>query len=146
MMKLRIIPLETEDTAMKKTILSLLISFIALNAFSQNANTAVSTNTEAGRYEIVMSNLQAKQTFKVDKYNGDVFQLAERSDGTFVFERLYRDTSSAIDTRYPNQINYQLVMSGILAKCTFLININTGEVWNLVYDSKARENWLIYVQ
>ena len=131
---------------MKKLFVLLSACFLAVNAFSQNANTAVSTNNEVGRYEIVMSNLQAKQTFKIDKYNGDVFQLAENSDGSFVFERLFRDTSSAIDTRLPNQVNYQFVMSGILAKCTFLININTGEVWNLVYDSKERVNWLFYLQ
>lgn len=131
---------------MKKIVLSLVMSVMALSAFAQNANTAVTTNNEVGRYEIIMSNLQAKQTFKVDKFNGDVYQLVETSNGSLAFERLYRSTANAIDTQIPNQVNYQFVMSGILAKCTFLMNINTGEVWNLVYDSKERVNWLTYLE
>ena len=131
---------------MKRIIMSLAIALITLGSFAQNLSTSVSTSTVHGRYEIVMSNILAKLTFKLDKYNGDVFQLVETSKGNLTFERLYVSRGSAVDTKYPDQINYQLVMSGILAKCTFLININTGETWQLVYDNKEKYNWFTLLE
>lgn len=130
---------------MKRIILTIIVLWGSLIASAQNFNEYVTTQNNAGRYEVVMSSLQASQTFKVDKYNGDVYQLVETPKGGLVFEKLDRDTSNAIDTQIPDQVNYQFVMSGILAKCTFLVNVNTGEVWNLVHDNKQKVNWLTYL-
>lgn len=130
---------------MKRIILTIIVLWGSLIASAQNFNEYVTTQNNAGRYEVVMSSLQASQTFKVDKYNGDVYQLVETPKGGLVFEKLDRDTSNAIDTQIPDRVNYQFVMSGILAKCTFLVNVNTGEVWNLVHDNKQKVNWLTYL-
>ena len=53
---------------MKKILISLALVLFTYSAFAQDSKGMVSTSIENGRYEIVMSNILAKLTFKLDKY------------------------------------------------------------------------------
>ena len=45
---------------------------------------------------------------------------------------------------FPDKINYQLYMSGISIKYTFLINVNSGVIWQLVEDDSDKKNPLLW--
>lgn len=92
---------------------------------------SVSTSLTGGRYEFLMSDLVVRQSFKVDKYTGDIYQLVEDNNGRLTWELLIREVS-ANDLQKENSINYQLYMSGIAVRFCFLINVNTGIAWQLV--------------
>lgn len=78
-----------------------------------------------------MSDLVARNTFKVDKYAGIVYQIIENDNGSLVWKTLQKDKHSN-DSIREGCINYQLYMSGIAVRFCFLINVNTGTTWQLV--------------
>ena len=96
-----------------------------------------STCLVSGRWELFMSEIAARNTFRIDKWTGMVFQLVERENGTLTWNLVTRQ-ASINDTRNQNAINYQMFTSGIAVRFTFLININTGVSWQLVEDRYGR--------
>lgn len=68
-----------------KQLLTLIAAllFFANTMFAQNVANNQSTSMTGGRYEIIASNLVAKNTFKVDKYYGTVYQLVQDKMGRF---------------------------------------------------------------
>jgi hypothetical protein len=86
------------------------------------------------RYELVQSQIAAKGTFRVDRYNGNVYQLVQDKDGNLTWE-LMQKLNHPKDSPKESRINYQIFMSGIAYKYTFLMNIWTGATWQLKQDS-----------
>src|SRR5208337_1219872 len=88
------------------------------------------------RYEIVASPLAAKLTFRVDKFTGTVQQITQTKSGDLSWQLMPRLDHSLPDTIYPGRPNYQLFLSGIMLRTTFLMNINTVATWQLTEDSE----------
>ncbi|XOV91646.1 MAG: hypothetical protein ACFHWX_15710 [Bacteroidota bacterium] len=86
------------------------------------------------RFEIIQSSIMARLTFKIDKFNGDVFQLVESSDSGLFWEEMDKEKHFLKDIMIPDQVNYQLFISGLLTRITLLMNLNTGATWQLVED------------
>ncbi len=105
-----------------------------LIAYAQEQSTpphAATTIPASARYEIIQSHLAAKWTFRLDRVCGHVAQLIKSGkddnaewDGMIVFE-LPRCSDDG-------KVNYQIFSSSLAARHTFLMNLGTGETWQLM--------------
>ena len=122
---------------MKKILLLLFILF-SMSAYSQGLQKyqATKTSQAGGRYEIVQSEIQRSQTFKLDKYTGKVYMLVTTKSDEVAWEEVQKN-SAWHDTVTPDKVNYQLFLGGSAARDCFLLNINTGATWILV---KAKDD------
>lgn len=129
-----------------KKILFILVGFFAIVIPATAQYTgykAQSTSLAGGRYEIIMSDIALRNSFKVDKFLGDVYLLVRKADGSITWEKMIKNIALN-NPIMPDQINYQLYMSGIGLKYTFLINIHSGVTWQLVEDNSNKENPVLW--
>lgn len=121
-----------------KIIVLILFILFNVNLFSQGIQKqqSVSTSQVGGRFEIVQSELLRSNTFKLDKYNGDIFVYVKTNDDWYGWQEVPR-SALINDLAIPEKINYQLFMGGVMASDCFLLNINTGVSWILVEDKKG---------
>jgi hypothetical protein len=118
---------------MKKLLVCFLMLFCIVPSFADDVQIPVSTSTESGRFEFIQSTIARRISFMLDKYTGRVWQMVQISkQGEIGFAPIPKDIPST-DAK-SEKINYQLYMSGTALKDCFLLNINTGEVWQLVED------------
>ncbi len=90
------------------------------------------------RYEVAQSPLAAQSTFLLDKHTGVVRLLVRLENDAFVWEVMPLLDDAG---RRPGQVNYQMFFSGLAARFTYVVNIHTGSVWQLVRDSNGRLSW-----
>ena len=90
-----------------------------------------------------MSDIALRNSFKVDKFLGDVYLLVRKADGSITWEKMIKDIALN-NPIMPDQINYQLYMSGIGLKYTFLINNHSGVTWQIVEDNSNKENPVLW--
>jgi hypothetical protein len=93
------------------------------------------------RFEFVQSALGARFSFRVDKVTGRVDQIVMRSDSTLTWQRVPRLEHPAGDTQVPGHVNYQMFMSGIGNRYTYLLNLNNGATWQLVITKDELLAW-----
>lgn len=122
---------------MKKIIGALL--FVSLFT-EMNAASNQMTSLDNSRYEIIISELALRNTFRLDKYNGDVYVMVVTSDNDYRWKLMYKDVATNIKEK-ENCANYQIVMSGLATKATYLINVHTGTTWILYQDTKTEERF-----
>ena len=99
--------------------------------------TAQETDPPAGslvpvdaRYEIVQSPINLRDTFRLDRWSGGTAVLLESpDDGSLVWRQIPMDSPP---TATPSKPRFQLSLSGVAAKGTYLIDTATGESWVLV--------------
>jgi hypothetical protein len=127
-----------------KKILYLLLLLYSMNTYSQGLQKyqAVKTSQTGGRFEIAQSEIQRRQTFKLDKYTGTAYVLVEIAKDVSSWQEVRKDVAR-FDTVMPDVVNYQLFLGGIFARDCFLMNINTGATWVLAQDNKG--NFLFQV-
>lgn len=113
---------------MKK--LSFIVAFLCCSMSLGNAENCVSTSAPNGLFEIIQSPLVRKYTIKLDKETGTTWQMVKDGHNNICWERLYRE-SAIIDRQIPGKINYQIFMGGLAAADMFMINTNSGEIWQL---------------
>lgn len=101
--------------------------------FGQENYSNQSTSFCGGRWEIFMSELGAKVSFKFDKYTGNIYQMVRAEDKSLTWQPMKKEESIK-DIQKPDIINYQLFSSGLGIKYTLILNTNTGLVWQLVHD------------
>jgi hypothetical protein len=95
-------------------------------------------------FEIIQSSLLARATFRVDKCAGFVDVLVKGSDGGNSWVTMPREKVPDGDvpaSAAKDGINYQLFISGVAARLTFLMNMRTGATWQLVEDKKGSLSW-----
>lgn len=113
--------------------------------FAQESNrNQVSTAPDSVQYELIQSELGARYTFKVDKFNGYIFQLVQGEEDLtwqkIELVDIFQDKDSL------DRVNYQLFVSGLGARYIFLLNVNTGMTWQLTEDLDSGElfwNWIL---
>lgn len=90
------------------------------------------------RYQILQSTIAARGTFKLDTYEGNVYQLVvdKNNNETWV---LLRRVVNNNDYRIKGRRNYELFLSTLAMRFTYLINLNTGATWQLVQDPVSEE-------
>lgn len=98
------------------------------------------TSLDNSRYEVIASELATKNTFRLDKYNGNVYVLVAAPDNKYRWEPMYKEVSHKV-TEKDGCVNYQLFISGMTSKATYLINVHTGTTWVLSKDEKNGERF-----
>jgi hypothetical protein len=112
-------------------LLSLALIPIGAAAQATNQQSALTHVPADARFEIVQSELAVRWTFKLDKFTGAVFQLVATKDGGVAWDEVPRLRSRAPDPVTPNRVNYQIFISGMIARNMFLMNVNSGATWQL---------------
>jgi hypothetical protein len=86
------------------------------------------TTPPAGaRFEIVQSELAAKWTFRLDRFTGHVAQLVKTDDDDNTWAEM--TVLNLPPVKAPLHPRFQLFVSGLAAKFTFLIDTETGTTW-----------------
>lgn len=110
------------------------------------------TAPTTAQYEIVQSALTVADTFKLDRYVGAVQELVESPDKQLhwqpmVVEGIESDLklgdTSGLPPPNPRFGRFQIFLSGITVKDSFLIDTRTGMTWILVVDDKGEKSWEI---
>jgi hypothetical protein len=113
------------------TAAAILLLTLSGSAFAQQASDIhQQTTAPAGaRFEIVQSELAARWTFRLDRFTGRVSQLVTPPLGGHVWDgMIVLDLPPASGTPHAK---FQIFTSGIAAKHTFLIDVETGKTWVL---------------
>jgi len=119
---------------MKKGIfLALILASLTYQGWSQVYSHQLSNAPETVRYQIVQSERGVRDTYKIDKYTGEVYLLvmSEKEELTW---QLMPTEEHFQDMTLPDQVNYQVFISGLGPRSTFLMNVNTGATWQLTED------------
>jgi len=120
---------------MKTTmIFSLILSIFLTVAISTASATDVGTNEKTSspgnaRYEIIQSNITMRDTYRLDRYTGRVHRLVNSSEDGLVWEEMTVKDRPSITK--PSSARFQMFLSGIAAKGTYMIDINSGKTWQL---------------
>src|SRR5690348_11221600 len=85
--------------------------------------TAINNSTSVGpaaRYQIVQSSLVIRDTFRVDTFQGNVWILTENTKGEFSWLLIRRLPHPLSRITHADKVNFQMFISGLAAKNTFL--------------------------
>ena len=114
--------------------------FVANFAYAQekpSSHQKTATPTDA-RYEIVQSPIIARLCFRLDRFSGEVSQLVTTRDGAFAWEDMKVVNLPTIVG--PTKPRFQVFTSGILARCTLLIDTDSGMTWSLVEHKEKKDD------
>jgi hypothetical protein len=104
----------------------LLATFVARGQESPiNNQTAPPPNA---KFEIVQAQTAAKWTFRLDRFTGDVWQLVRTKTGGNAWESMRVIDAHQSVSAHPH---FQIFLSGLAAKCSFLIDTDSGNTWTL---------------
>lgn len=122
---------------MRILVLNVLAMVLMLPSLVHAQSASSSTNTtqavESGRFEIVESSAGVRNTFLLDRYVGDVWQLVTTSIGPLAWERMEVLDRVGGDDGSPR---FQLFLTAHGVRNTFLIDTSTGRTWLLVTDER----------
>jgi hypothetical protein len=96
-----------------------------------HSSTTVPANS---RYEIVQSTLAARWLFKLDRQTGVVYQIVRTKDDDNVWEQM---EVRGLPLAPAVGVHYELFLSGLAAKFMFLMNLDTGQTWQLQSSTDA---------
>ena len=120
-----------KGTEMKK-IFALFLSLIFLPCSAQNRDPVIHNSSSVGnqsRYELVQSSLAARWTFRLDRVCGGVSQVVITASENMTFDQMI---VGGLPKCVPDgKIRYQLFMSGLAARHTYLLNTDSGKAWQL---------------
>lgn len=122
---------------MKRLFLTFLLAVAAFSATAQSKynNQTATTSPASGRYEIITSSIALRETYLLDKETGDTWQLVSDYNG-YVWEQISRqEHPHDIIPEHHKGAVYQITLSGISVKGSYLINTITGATWILYEDS-----------
>jgi hypothetical protein len=96
---------------------------------------------EDARYEIVQSTINARGTFKLDRFTGKVYQFVMNEDSTNRWQEIPRTFNPKDGATVKGKPNYQLFLSGLTRRFDFLLNVRTGATWEIMVDENGNESW-----
>lgn len=117
---------------------------LTATANAQDLQTHTSAQTSApsdSLFEIIQSNIAVMWTFKLDKFSGQVYQLVHNQNDDLVWQLMEKDSNPANTVIVPGKVNYQIFTSGIAARFTILMNVNSGASWLVTTDTKTNESF-----
>ena len=118
---------------MKQLLLLMVLCLMPLTSFAAENQSAVKTSTDGGRYEIVQSEIVRSHFFKLDKYTGNVYQMVQKKDGSRTWKKMVV-IGLGLDEIKENTINFQIFIGGIAASDCLMINIHSGNTYQLYKD------------
>ena len=88
------------------------------------------TTPENARYQIVQAQTAVKWTFRLDRCTGQIGILVQNGDGAYVWQNT--KVLNPPDTQGVGKPRFQIFLSGLSAKFSFLLDTETGKSWSLV--------------
>ncbi|MCJ7446971.1 MAG: hypothetical protein MUO72_04710 [Bacteroidales bacterium] len=123
---------------MKRIFFTLMLVSLACPGWTQETyRNQFSSAPDTARYEIIQSELGARITLKIDKYDGQVYLLVE--SGKKLSWQLMAVEKHTQNKATPGKVNYQIFTSGLGVRFTFLLNVNTGATWQLAEHPEYKE-------
>lgn len=116
---------------MKQAICSTLF-FISISCLSaESAVIHMMTNaSSSARYEIIASTLVARNTFRLDRFCGEISQLVRTQGDELTWQGMWIAGLPKCPT--DSKPRYQLFTSGMAVRNTFLMNTDTGKTWQIM--------------
>lgn len=119
------------------------VAVLAAIAFAQvrQQEPVATTPPSAARYEVVQNSRAMRETYLLDRYSGNTWQFVQSID-KFVWERIPREAHD--EDQVPSEWSgpaYQISVSGLTAKGTYMINVITGATWVLSEDPERGIFW-----
>lgn len=105
----------------------------------KDSNLTIALTNSLPRFQIIQSTIAARGTYKLDSYSGDVFQMVVDKNNNETWQLLRKYGHENSDKNVMGHRNYELFISTIAMKFTYLLNVNTGSTWQLVQDSNSDE-------
>lgn len=96
----------------------------------------VTTSQTGGRYEIIQSNIRRSLFFKLDKYTGDVFLYVNIDKSHHTWEEIQIIGKPSTDDN--DTISFQLFLGGIAAADCILLDIKSGDSYQLYEDTDTK--------
>jgi hypothetical protein len=118
-----------------------LVSAVNASAQSDFAQHERSAAPPESRYQLVQSTLVARSTFRLDKMLGQIDQIVMRDDSSITWQRVPRREHPSGDPQVTGRVNYQLFLSGLANRHTYLMNVNNGSTWQLVLTKEETLVW-----
>lgn len=121
-----------------KKLLLFLVLFLCFPCILLSSDYNLETQTsvpDSAKFEIITGSLAVKQTYLLNKYTGETWVLVVDSNNNYSWEEI--DTERNEDDYVPENYTgpvYQITLSGIAVKCTYLLNTVTGATWTLYKD------------
>jgi hypothetical protein len=95
----------------------------------------------SARYELIQNSRAMKETYLLDRYMGNRWQLVQ-STKRYAWQKISKEAHekdvAPKDWAGPA---YQVSVSGVAAKGTYMINVVTGATWILFEDPEAGIFW-----
>lgn len=129
---------------MRKICSLLLISSIALVAKAEEfvAQHQQTSSVPNGRFEIIQSELAVRWTFKLDRFNGRIWQLVLNKDDNNTWgEMLVLGIPKPSSPPHPH---FQIFTSSLAVRFTLLIDTDTGKTWQVTTDKGKNKDGTVY--
>lgn len=93
------------------------------------------------RYELIQNSRAMKETYLLDRYTGNSWQLVQ-STKRYAWQRITKEghDKDLVPTDWSGPA-YQVSVSGLAAKGTYMINVITGATWVLFEDPEDGIFW-----
>ena len=85
---------------------------------------------ESARYEIIQAQTAVKWTFRLDRFTGQVAILVTNKEGSYVWQN--NQMVGLPDLHANTKPRFQIFLSGLSARFSFLLDTDTGKSWTLV--------------
>ena len=127
------------------TILTLaaILCAVAAVAFAQlpEQEPVATAPPPAARFELIQNSRAMKETYLLDRYSGRSWQLVQ-STKRYVWQSISREwhDKDVVPKDWSGPA-YQISVSGLAAKGTYMINVITGATWILFEDPKEGLFW-----
>lgn len=118
------------------------LAVLAAIAFAQVRQEPVATAPPlAARYEIVQNSRAIRETYLLDRYTGSTWSFVQSAD-KLVWERIPKEAHDGdhVPAEWSGPA-YQISVSGLAAKATYMINVITGATWVLSEDPERGLFW-----
>ena len=88
------------------------------------------TTPDGARFAIIQAQTAAKWTFRLDRFTGQVAILVLDKDGNYVWQD--NKMVDLPDLHASTKPRFQVFLSGLSAKFSFLLDTDTGKTWTLL--------------
>ncbi len=131
---------------MKRSLLHILclgLTLFAVNATAQlpYQEPVATAPPFSAVYELIQNSRAMKETYLLNRYTGQSWQLVQ-STNRYVWQKILKEAheKDIVPKDWSGPV-YQVSVSGLAAKGTYMVNVITGATWVLFEDSKQGIFW-----
>lgn len=114
------------------------LCFVEMGYAAKRKKSVVPQNPDV--YKIYQSAKNTKFTFRLNTYTGEVDQMQLNRNKSTVWRKLKVENMIKVDD--PNVSRFEIFMSTITTRDTFMLDRVTGKTWLFRKDSKGNQFWV----